>query len=63
MNVAERSLISEVVPLLQLILVLPSTNAVSQRTFSAMRRLDIGLPTGNYEAGAPESPAVVACPQ
>jgi len=39
MNVAERSLISEVVTLLQLILVLPSTNAVSERTFSAMRRL------------------------
>jgi len=39
MNVAKRSLISEVVTLLQLILVLPSTNAVSERTFSAMRRL------------------------
>jgi len=38
MSVAERSLISEVVTLLQLILILPSTNAVSERTFSAMRR-------------------------
>ena len=39
MSVAERSLISEVVTLLQLILILPSTNAVSERTFSARRRL------------------------
>lgn len=35
---AERSLISEVVTLLKLVLVLPSTNAVSERSFSAMRR-------------------------
>ena len=39
MSVAERSLIGEVVTLLKLILVLPSTNAVSERSFSAMRRL------------------------
>ena len=36
---AERSLISEVVTLLKLILVLASTNAVSERSFSAMKRL------------------------
>ena len=39
MTVAERSLISEIVTLLKLILVLPPTNIVSERTFSAMRRL------------------------
>ena len=42
---AERSLISEVVTLLKLILVLPSTNAVSERSFSAMRRLKTYLRT------------------
>ena len=35
----ERCLISEVVTVVELILVLPSTNAVSERSFSAMRRL------------------------
>ena len=39
MSVNERGLIYEVVTLLKLLLVLPSTNAVSERTFSAMRRL------------------------
>ena len=42
---AERSLISEAVTLLKLILVLPSTNAVSERSFSAMRRLKTYLRT------------------
>ena len=36
---------SEVVTLLNLLLVLPSTNAVSERTFSAMRRLKTYLRT------------------
>ena len=36
---AQRSFFSEVCRLAQLILVMPSTNAVSERTFSAMRRL------------------------
>ena len=36
---AERSFISEVVTLLKLVLVLPSTNAVSERSFSATRCL------------------------
>ena len=36
---AEHSLISEVATLLKLILVLPSTNAISERPFSAMKRL------------------------
>lgn len=35
----ERQLISEVVKVLQLILVMPATNAISERSFSAMRRL------------------------
>ena len=39
MLMAKRSLISEVVTLLQLILILPSTNAVGERTFSGMRCL------------------------
>lgn len=39
MSESEQALISEVIKLLQLILVLPSTNAASERTFSAMRRL------------------------
>lgn len=41
----ERVLISEVVTLLKLILILPSTNAVSERSFSAMRRLKTYLRT------------------
>ena len=41
----ERMLISEVVTLLKLIIVLPSTNAVSERSFSAMRRLKTHLRT------------------
>lgn len=39
MNIAERDLISEVVILLKLILVIPATNAVSERSFSALRRI------------------------
>lgn len=39
MSVAEKSHISEVITHLKLILVLPSTNAASERSFSAMRRL------------------------
>jgi predicted unusual protein kinase regulating ubiquinone biosynthesis (AarF/ABC1/UbiB family) len=35
----ERGLLSEVVTVLKLILVMPSTNAVSQRSFSALKRL------------------------
>ena len=41
----ERAVIEEVVTLLKLILVLPSTNAVSERSFSAMRRLKTYLRT------------------
>ena len=41
----ERTLIGEVVTLLKLILVLPSTNAVSEHSFSAMRRLKTYLRT------------------
>ena len=41
----ERMLIGEVITLLKLILVLPSTNAVSERSFSAMRRLKTYLRT------------------
>ena len=40
---AERALISEMVTLLKLILVLPSTNAVSKQSFSAMRCLKMYL--------------------
>ena len=40
---AECALISEVVTLLKLILVLPSTNAASERSFSAMRCLKMYL--------------------
>jgi len=35
----ERLIISEVCVLLKLILVMPSTNAVSERLFSALRRI------------------------
>ena len=45
MSIGERLLISEVVTILKLILVLPSTNATSERTFSAMRRLKTYLRT------------------
>ncbi len=41
----ERQLISEVVTIVKLILVMPSTNAVSERSFSAMRRLKTYLRT------------------
>ena len=39
MSPGQRTLINEVFTLLKLILVLPSTNAMSERSFSAMRRL------------------------
>ena len=39
LSVYERPLISEVVTILKLILVLPSTNAMSERSFSALRRI------------------------
>ena len=39
MSLAERQLIGEVSRLLQLYLVLPSTNAISERSFSALRRV------------------------
>ena len=38
MSIGERALLKEVVKLVRLILVLPATNAVSERSFSAMRR-------------------------
>jgi len=60
MSVAERSLISEVVTLLQLILILPSTNAVSERTFSETPK---DLPKGNHESGTPQPSAASTCPQ
>ena len=39
LSLRERALLSEVCTILELILVLPSTNAVSERSFSAMRRV------------------------
>ena len=39
MNINERQLITEVVTVLNLILVMPATNAISERSFSAMGRL------------------------
>ena len=39
MSPAERELISEVSSLLRLFLVMPATNAVSERSFSALRRV------------------------
>ena len=39
MSSAERNLISEVDKLLKLVLVMPSTNAISERSFSALRRV------------------------
>ena len=45
LSVNERLLLSEVVTVLKLILVLPSTNAVSERSFSGMRRLKTYLRT------------------
>ena len=41
----EHNLVSEAVTLLKLLSVLPSTNAVSERTFGAMRRLKTYLRT------------------
>ena len=37
MSVGERAMLSEVVKLVRLLLVMPATNAVSERSFSAMR--------------------------
>ena len=39
LSTSQRSLLSEVCLLLQLILVLPATNATSERSFSALRRV------------------------
>ena len=39
MSVGERAMLSEVVKLVRLLLVMPATNAVSERSFSAMRRI------------------------
>ena len=39
MTSAEKTLLSEVVLVMKLILVMPATNATSERSFSAMRRL------------------------
>lgn len=45
MSPAERELIAQVSTLLQLFLVMPSTNAVSERSFSALRRVKTCLPS------------------
>ena len=39
MNCSQRSLLSQVTRVLQLLLVMPSTNATSERSFSALRRV------------------------
>ena len=39
MSVAERSLFSEVVKVIRTVLVVPATNSISERSFSAMRRI------------------------
>ena len=39
MSVGERAMLSEVVKLVRLLLVMPATNTVSERSFSAMRRI------------------------
>ena len=36
---AEKALLSEIITLMKLILVMPATNATSERSFSAMRRV------------------------
>lgn len=38
-SAAEKDLMSQVVTLVQLVLVMPATNAISERSFSAMRRI------------------------
>jgi len=39
LSAAERSLLNEVVTVTKLVLVMPATNATSERSFSAMRRV------------------------
>lgn len=39
MSVGEKQLLSQVVKLVNLLLVIPATNAISERSFSAMRRI------------------------
>ena len=39
LSIAQRSLLSEVSKIIQLILVMPATNATSERSFSALRRV------------------------
>ena len=39
MSVGEKQLLSQVVKLMKLLLVMPATNAISERSFSAMRHI------------------------
>ena len=50
MSKSQLSLLSEVVKLVRLILVMPATNAVSERTFSALRRVKTYLRTTMTQA-------------
>lgn len=45
MTSAEKTLLSEVILVMKLILVMPATNATSERSFSVMRHLKSYLPT------------------
>ena len=45
MSTAKRELLSEVGVLLKLLLVMPASNAVSERSFSSLRRLKTYLPS------------------
>ena len=49
LSFAQRSLLSEVSLLLQLVLVLPATNATSERSFSALRRVKTYLRTTMHQ--------------
>ena len=45
LSTAEKSLLSEVCTLLQLVIVMPATNAISERSFSALKNVKTYLRT------------------
>ena len=59
LSLAELSLISNVKYLMQLILVMPATNASSERSFSALRRVS----SGNHETGSSKLHYASSCTQ
>ena len=49
LSTAEKSLLSEVCTLLQLVIVMPATNAISERSFSALKNVKSYLRTTMHQ--------------